>query len=98
MQIIPGTPPRARALALGGIELSRAARGRLAWMDYYRTRRNAALPCRRFGISRQTFYRWKRRYDPDWLSSLEDRSHRPHRRRQPTWSAERAEQVLRLRQ
>jgi transposase-like protein len=58
---------------------------------------NAALTCRYFGISRQTFYRWKRRYDPYHLRSLEDGSHRPHRRRQPTWSAQLADRVLALR-
>jgi transposase len=40
-------------------------------MDYYRTHgRNAAQTCQRFGISRQTFYRWKRRLDPACLFSL----------------------------
>jgi len=67
-------------------------------MDYYFAHgENAALTCRHFGISRQSFYRWKRRYDPENLVSLEDRSHRPHRRRQSTWSPGLAEQVLRLR-
>jgi transposase InsO family protein len=66
-------------------------------MDHYQTHRNAALTCRYFGISRQTFYRWKGRYDPQHLASLEDRCHRPHRRRQPTWTPPLAEQVLRLR-
>jgi transposase InsO family protein len=32
-------------------------------MDFYRQTKNVALTCRRFGISRQTFYRWYRRYD-----------------------------------
>jgi transposase InsO family protein len=66
-------------------------------MDYYRTHRNAALTCRYFGISRQTFYRWQRRSDPQDLTRLEERSHRPHRRRQPTWTPELVEQVLCLR-
>jgi transposase InsO family protein len=66
-------------------------------MDFYRTHRNAALACRRFGISRQTFYRWWHRFDPQDLSTLQDRSHRPHRRRQPTWSPALAERVLQLR-
>ncbi len=67
-------------------------------MDYYQSHgRNAALTCRHFGISRQSFYRWKRRYDPEHLVSLQDRSHRPHRQRQPTWTPELAERVLRLR-
>ncbi len=80
-----------------GQELSREARARLQWMDFYRAHRNAALTCRRFGISRQTFYRWWRRFDPHDLTALEDRSHRPHRRRQPTWTPELADGVLQLR-
>lgn|SRR5262244_512427 len=97
MQFHYGKVPRARQLAGSGVELSREARTRLGWMDFYRTHRNAALTCRRFGISRQTFYRWWRRFDPQNLSTLEDRSHRPHRRRQPTWTPELAERVLALR-
>lgn len=57
-----------------------------------------ALTCRHFGISRQAFYRWKPRYDPRDLSSLEDRSHRPLHRRQPTWTREQAERVRVLRE
>src|SRR5260370_42182552 len=50
------------------------------------------------GISRQTFYRWKRRFDRHDLTTLEERSHRPRQVRQPTWTAELAERVLSLRQ
>jgi Helix-turn-helix domain len=32
---------------------------------------NVARTCRHFGISRQTFYRWQRRYGPFDLTSLE---------------------------
>jgi len=79
--------------------LSRGAHRRLQWFDYYEAHgRNAALTCRYFGISRQTFYRWKRRYDPQALRTLEGRSHRPQRRRHPTWTAEQAERVRRLRE
>src|SRR5439155_12462209 len=49
------------------------------------------------GISRQTFYRW-RRYDALNLLTLEARSPRPHRHRQPTWSTRLADRVLALRQ
>ena len=98
MQIRTRRIPRARYLARAAKPVSRAARQRLRWMDYYRTHgRNAAFTCRYFGISRQTFYRWRRRYDPQDLSSLQDRSHRPHRRRRPTWTARQVQQVLRLR-
>jgi putative transposase len=68
-------------------------------MDYYEGHgRNAALTCRYFGISRQTFYRWRQRYNPKRLQSLEDRSRRPSRVRQPTWSAELAKAVRELRE
>jgi transposase InsO family protein len=51
------------------VELSREARVRLVWIDFYRCNRNAARTCSHFGISRQTFYRWQRRYDPFDLST-----------------------------
>ena len=51
-----------------------------------------------FGISPQTFYRWKRRYNPQHLESLEDRSHCPKHPRQPTASPELVAAVLRLRE
>jgi putative transposase len=91
--------PQARQLAGLGKQLSRAAQGRLQWMLFYSFHgRNAARTCRRFGISRQTFYRWKKRLDRHDLTTLEERSHRPHQVRKPTWTAELAEQVLSLRQ
>ena len=77
--------------------ISRLAKARLKWMDHYQAHGNAALTCRYFGISRQTFYRWKGRYNPRDLTSLEERSHKPKRLRRPTWSRELALGVLHLR-
>jgi len=80
-------------------ELSREATKRLKWFDYYNSHgQNARLTCRYFGISPQTFYRWKRRYDPRHLESLEDHSHRPKHVRQPTASTELVQAVLKLRE
>ena len=91
--------PEARQLAGLGKKLSRAAHGRLQWMlFYYFNGRNASRTCRRFGISRQTFYHWKRRFDRHDLSSLQERSHRPHQVRLPTWTSELEGRVLALRQ
>src|SRR6266478_4001326 len=85
----------ARQLARLGKKVSRAAQGRLQWMlFYFFNGRNAARTCRRFGISRQTFYCWKRRFDRHDLSTLEGHSHRPRRVRQPTWPPDLAERVL----
>lgn len=91
--------PRSRSLERGAAELSREARKRLAWFDYFDSHgRNVALTCCHFGISRQAFHRWKPRYDRRDLSTLEDRSRRPRHRRQPTWAREQAERVRRLRE
>ena len=59
------------------LKLSREARERLAWMDCYRECGNASLICRKFGIARKSFYRWRKRYDPWDLTSLESFSRRP---------------------
>jgi putative transposase len=97
MQPKSGKPPRSARLATTGVELSRAAQVRLAWMDFHRRTQNVALTCRHFGISRPTFYRWSQRYDPLDLTSLEGRSHCPHQPRRPTWSFLLERKVLTLR-
>lgn len=87
MQMTSGSLPHARRTSSMGPALSGEARKRVAWFDYYAAHgRNAAFTCRHFGISRTTFYRWRARYDPKDLSTLEDRSHRPRRLRGPTWT------------
>jgi putative transposase len=80
-------------------EPSREARQRLKWFDYYYTHsQNARLTCRYFGIAPQTFYRWKRRYDPIHPENLEDHPRRPKHVRQPTWTVAEVEAVLALRE
>ena len=98
MKIISGAVPGvSRPARLQ--ELSKKARQKLKWFDYYNSRgHNARLTCRHFDISPQTFYRWKRRYNPHRLASLEDHSHRPRHLRQPTYSTELVEAVLKLRE
>ena len=47
-------------------------------MDYCRVcGGNARLTCRHFDISAQTFYRWRGRYSPLDLTTLEERTRRP---------------------
>ena len=41
--------------------------------------RNVAKTCRHFGISRQTFYKWIRRYKAHGETGLCDQPRRPHR-------------------
>ncbi len=99
MRIISGVIPGVSRLAGLKVEPSKKARQRLKWFDYYQTHgHNGRLTCRHFDISPQTFYRWKRRYNPHRLESLEDRPHRPRHLRQPTYSVELIKAVLRLRE
>jgi transposase len=39
---------------------------------------NVAMTCRYYGVTRQSFYTWKRRYDELGEEGLKDRSRRPH--------------------
>lgn len=59
------------------LSLSRKAKERLAWMDRYRICGNAALVCRKFAIAECTFWRWKKRYNPWDLLTLEEKSRKP---------------------
>jgi transposase len=53
---------------------------RLAWMICYDETGSAQEVCRRFGISRKTFYKWLKRYRKSGsdTKSLVDQSRRPH--------------------
>jgi transposase InsO family protein len=78
-------------------EISKEAAQKLRWMDHYAKNRNARLTCRYFGISPKTFYRWKNRFDPYDLTTLEEESRRPRHRRQPQTPAAVVEAILELR-
>lgn len=80
--------------------ITRKAKVRLAWMDYYRRVGNGRLTCRHFGISPDTFYRWKRKYCPECLKTLEDdySSRRPHTLRYSETSPEVVERIRKLRE
>jgi putative transposase len=81
------------------INLSKEAKLRLSWFEFYFTHQyNARLTCRHFGISPQTFYRWLKRYDPKHPRTLDTRSHRPHRVRQPTYTIEQMDAVRQIRE
>lgn len=67
------------------VSLSKDAKLRLSWIDYYQTHgRNAALTARHFGIAKSCFFKWKGRFDQQGLSGLESHSNRPVKVRRPT--------------
>jgi transposase len=60
-------------------ELARAAAHRLAIIRHaQQVTCNVSLTCRYFGITRQAYYIWLRRYQEHGLEGLRDRSRRPH--------------------
>ena len=69
--------------------LSKEALRRLTWIDWYFTHgKNAQLTCRHFGISKSLFYRWKNRFNPKNLQTLEfdTKTRRPKKVRETTLS------------
>ena len=60
-------------------ELARAAAHRLAIIRHAQeVTGNVSMICRYYGITRQVFYKWLRRYEEQGLEGLRDRSPRPH--------------------
>jgi len=99
MKIVSRLAPGSIKLTRYTTDLSKQAQKRVKWFDYYYSHgENARLTCRYFGISPQTFYRWKRRYNPQKLKTLEDHPRCPKHLRQPTASPELIEAVLKLRE
>lgn len=65
--------------------LSREAKQRLKWIDYYHSHaNNARLTCRHFGIAHRTFYRYYNHFKLQGMTGLENCSKRPNQVRQPT--------------
>ena len=78
-------------------DLSKSAKLRLSWMDFYGRTNNVSLTCRHFGISRKTFYAWFKRYNPYCLKSLEEKSKRPLKTRTPLISWAQEQRIIALR-
>ncbi|MBO0879866.1 MAG: IS481 family transposase [Mycobacterium sp.] len=77
--------------------MDRRARHRLAVLRHAEeVTGNAAMTCRYFGITRQTYYNWLRRYETEGVDGLRDRSRRPRNSPNAT-RAEVVEKILHLR-
>jgi transposase InsO family protein len=99
MKIRNGLIPGVTRLAKHTADISKEAQRRVKWFDYYAANgHNARKTCRHFDISPDTFYRWKKLYDPQNLKTLEDCSHRPKHVRQHTWTPCIEQKVLELRE
>lgn len=63
------------------LDLSKEAKNRLSMIGHYKKCKNVSVTCRRFGISRTTFYKWLKRYLKKGPRGLEDLPRTPKRRR-----------------
>ena len=78
--------------------LERQAKHRLAVLRHVEeVSGNVSATCRYYGISRNCYYKWLRRFEAEGVDGLQDRSSAPHRMPTAT-SAEVVEKILWLRQ
>ena len=73
-------------------------KARLRWVKHYEQSQNAALTCRRCGISKATLLKWRRRYQLHGEPGLHSQSRRPHKLRERKVTPEHEILVLDLRQ
>lgn len=91
-------PNNAALSRIKPIKLSRRAKFRLSVIEHYLNKtNNVNLTCRHFAIGRSYFYKWYKRYDPRNLSTLEDKSRKPHRLKQATYDTSLVSLVRKLR-
>ena len=79
-------------------ELDKGAQRRLAILRHAEEiSHNVAATCRYYGITRQCFYQWRRRFEEKGLAGLREKSRAPHRSPNAT-SAEVVGKIIHLRQ
>ncbi len=72
-------------------------KARLRWVQFYAATHNAALTCRRCGISKKTLRKWWQRYQEHGEDGLRSASRRPHKLRERKVTPEREALILKLR-
>lgn len=80
------------------VELSDKAKRRWQALQVFQKTGDWRLVKETFGVSRATLYRWRKQYHPGDWTTLEERSRRPKRRRQPSWPLELVCRVQTLRE
>jgi putative transposase len=82
------------------LNLSTSARLRLEWMIFYFTvgKGKGTVTAKYFGIARQNFVKWKKRFNPNDLTSLEEHSRAPKKKRSWTVIEKEEKQVKKVRE
>ncbi len=104
MKGIIGTPmyltklfPKNLSDKIKDIPLTKEAKKRLKWIEYYLKSKNVSKTCRYFGISRNTFYKWLKRYQKEGLEGLYDKSRTPKNTRKPTVRNKYRDEIIKVR-
>jgi transposase InsO family protein len=82
------------------LKVSKKARLRLEWIIYYYQGHGASQTSRHFGLSRKTFHKWFREFDPDNIYSmyrLQDKSRAPNHTRQREITSIQEQRIIDLR-
>lgn len=79
--------------------ISDKAKQRLEWLIFYHTvgKRNARFTANYFGISTKTFHKWKSRFNPQFIQSLEEQSKAPHKTRHWQVTSQQEKRIIVLR-
>ena len=95
--VIPHVPIAVQRNLPAAPTLSAAAYERLRYLEYAQ-RTSVKEASVAFQVPAQTIYRWRARYRPDDLTTLEPRSRRPTRTRKHQWTTAQEQAVRELRQ
>jgi transposase len=81
------------------LNLSSHARLRLEWMIFYFSigKKNTTSTATHFGVSRRVFIKWKSRFNPNDLISLEDHSKAPKKKRRWTVTEKEEKTIISIR-
>lgn len=79
--------------------ISSEAKQRLEWLIFYYSvgKRNVSFTASYFCISRKTFHKWLKRFNPHFIQSLEEKSRAPHQVRQWQVIKKQEERIIELR-
>lgn len=97
LSVVPDIPVRLQERLPDPPVLSDQAKFRLLCLEHA-ARPSGGEAAVAFAVPRATIYRWRKRYCPDDLTTLEPRSRRPKTPRKRHWTAAQEQAVLTLRQ
>ncbi len=90
--------PKKLSKNISDLKLTKEVKSRLKWISYFQKTKNISKTCRYFGISRNTFYKWYKRFQKDGLEGLYDKPKTPKNKRKPDVREKYREIIIKVRQ